>query len=313
MHPTGLSPAHIGGSTRFQCPLRRRFIPSATRRVMRCSLGRILLLETQEVNMTLKFRPITLRERDELEPMLIENPDVIEEGLQVISHQHPTDSGPLDILASDSEETLVVIELKNEASEGHLDQGLRYYDWCRQNISWIADAYKGKASINPESPPRLILIAPSFTDTVKRITKYVDVELQLIEYHAFENKDRQRGIICTEIDFGQAPEPPSIPTIEKKLDWFRDDRVRALFVDALSELEGKGIEIKPIHGLWISCFYRGKRFMKLGPKRTFFVANILTPGGNWTGRKRIYKRSEWDALVAGDIQEYIDYLESGAN
>ncbi|NIM92102.1 MAG: DUF91 domain-containing protein [Anaerolineales bacterium] len=263
--------------------------------------------------MSLKVKPITLRERDELEPMLIANPEVIEDGLQIIFHQHPTDTGPLDILAFDSEETLVVVELKNEASDGHLDQGLRYYDWCRQNISWIADAYKGKATINPESPPRLILIAPSYTDTVKRIAKYVDVELQLIEYHAFENEQGERGIICTEIDFGQAPEPPSIPTIEKKLEWFKDEKVRNLFVEALSELEMKGVEIRPIHGLWISFFYRGKRFMHMGPKRTFFVANVLTPGGTWTGRMRIYKRQEWEELVSGDIQEYMEYLESGQN
>lgn len=260
--------------------------------------------------MTLKVKPISLRERDELEPMLISNLDAVEEGLALISHQHPTDSGPLDILAVDSEETLVVIELKSEASEGHLDQGLRYYDWCRQNISWIADAYRGSVSINPETPPRLILIAPSYTDTVKRIAKYVEVELQLTEYHAFESEGGERGIICTEIDYGQAPEPPPIPTVDKKLEYFKDDRVRGLFVEALAELEAAGVEIRPIHGLWISCIYQGKRFMHLAPKRSFFVANVLTPGGNWTGRQRIYERGEWEGLASSSIKEYMDYLVS---
>src|SRR3990172_5259164 len=102
----------------------------------------------------LKVKPITLPER-ELESILVANPDVIEQGLHIISHQHPTDSGPLDILAVDSEGTLVIIELKNEASDGHLDQGLRYYDWCRLNISWISQIYSAQYQIDPNLQPRL--------------------------------------------------------------------------------------------------------------------------------------------------------------
>lgn len=257
----------------------------------------------------IKVRPIDLKERDELEPLLVANPDVIEQGLQVLSHQLMTDSGPLDILAVDSEGTLVIIELKNEASEGHLDQALRYYDWCRQNISWISKAYTNKNQIDPNAAPRLMLIAPSFTDTVKRISKYVEVELHLIQYTAFEDEKNERGILCSEIDFGQPPEPPEIPTLEKKMEYFQDVKVKELFRCVLDELQIKQIEIKPIHDLWISFWFKGKRFMYMGPKRNFFVANILTPGGNWTGRTRISTRKEWDEVFKEHIQTFIDYLQ----
>jgi hypothetical protein len=136
----------------------------------------------------IKVKAVSVREKEELEPLLVANPQIIEEGLKVVDHQHPTDSGPLDILAIDSEGTLVVVELKNEAAESHLDQGLRYYDWCRQNISWIANAYSAKAKINSEAAPRLMLIAPAFTDTVRRIAKYIDADLTLIEYHVLRTK-----------------------------------------------------------------------------------------------------------------------------
>src|SRR3972149_6470941 len=112
--------------------------------------------------MPLKIKSVTIRERDELEPILIANPEIIEDGLRVINHQQQTNTGPLDILGVDAEGTLVVIELKNEAAEGHLDQGLRYYDWCRQNLAWIAQAFKD-FEINMKTLPRLFLIAPSFT------------------------------------------------------------------------------------------------------------------------------------------------------
>jgi RecB family endonuclease NucS len=129
----------------------------------------------------MKLKKINIREREELEPMIINDPELIEEGIRVITHQLMTDSGPLDILAVDSDNCLVIIELKIEAVDGHIDQGLRYYDWCTQNISWIAQAYKS-FDINPENSPRLILIAPAYTETVKRIAKYIDADLQLYEY-----------------------------------------------------------------------------------------------------------------------------------
>lgn len=259
----------------------------------------------------IKVKPIELKERDELEPLLVANPDVIEQGLQIICHQLMTDSGPLDILAVDDEGTLVIIELKNEAAEGHLDQALRYYDWCRQNISWISKAYSNNNHIDANSSPRLMLIAPSFTDTVKRISKYVNtnVKLHLIQYQAFEDEKGECGILCNEIDYGQPPEPPEIPTVEKKLEYFHDAKVRDLFKAVMEELHSKQIEIKPINGLWISFWYKGKRFMYMAPKRNFFVAEILTQGGNWTRRTRISNRIEWDNVFKEHIQAFVEYLD----
>jgi len=197
----------------------------------------------------MKVKAISVREKEELEPLLVANPSIIEDGLKVISHQQATDSGPLDILAVDQEGTLVVIELKNEAADGHLDQGLRYYDWCRQNISWISSAFGPKYTINADSAPRLMLVAPSFTDTVKRIAKYTSVELELVEYHAFQNEKGEQGLICNRIDFGSAPEPPEIPSLEKKRAYFTSEKARALFDLALEALVKQNVEVKPISGL----------------------------------------------------------------
>lgn len=167
--------------------------------------------------MTLKIKSISIGERDDLEPILVANPGVIEQGLRVITHQQQTDTGPLDILGVDSEGTLVVIELKNEAAETHLDQGLRYYDWCLRSIAWIAQAFK-EHGINEKTRPRLVLIAPSFTETVRQIAKYVaiGVELKLYEYQAVENEKGEKGLICREVDFGEPPEQPDIMSMADK-------------------------------------------------------------------------------------------------
>ncbi len=258
----------------------------------------------------IKVKAISVREREELEPLLIANPDLIEDGLKIISHQQPTDSGPLDILAVDEEETLVVIELKNEASDGHLDQGLRYYDWCRQNISWISNAFGKNYKINSDATPRLVLVAPSFTDTVKRIAKYVDAELELVEYHAFQNEKGERGLICNRIDYGSAPEPPAIPSIEKKMAYFTSEKAKALFKTAHDQLTKRGIEIKPIHGLWSSLWYQGKRFGTMAPRRSFFVVDVLRPDGDWSNRQRVSTKKEWEAVLQKNIARYMQYLDS---
>ena len=258
----------------------------------------------------IKVKTVSLREKEELEPLLIAHPDIIEEGLKVITNQLPTDSGPLDILAVDSDGTLIVIELKNEASENHLDQGLRYYDWCRQNTFCIANAFNDKFKINANVAPRLMLVAPSFTEIVKRIAKYVNVELDLIEYHAFENEKGEKGLICSSLDYGQPLVPTEIPTIEKKMDYFQSEKVKELFQIVLNDLTDRKVEIKPIHGLWISFWYRGKRFMYMAPKRNFFVVEILKSDGNWSGRKRVSTRKDWNQIIQKYIEKYIQYLDT---
>ena len=120
---------------------------------------------------------------------------------------------------------------------------MRYYDWCRQNIAWL---HKSFPKIEPENPPRLILIAPSFTNTVKRIAKYVQVELQLLEYQAIQDAKGEKGLVCREVEFGQPPDPPPDRTIEGKLERFDDDAVKQVFTDVLNDLAARTIEVRPL-------------------------------------------------------------------
>lgn len=263
--------------------------------------------------MILRLKPIDLQERDQLEPLLVKNPDLLEAGLRVIANQFPTDSGPLDILGVDEDGVLVVIELKNEATDGHLVQGLRYYDWCRQNLPWIAKAHGSKFNIDDESPPRLVLVAPAFTDTLKRVSKYVSLNLQLIEYRAFVDDRGEQALVCTEIGIDPPIEPPAIPTMERKLDYVRDPMVRDLLKTVLEELQEADVEVRPLQTRWISCRFAGKRFMMLGANGSFFTANILQPGNEWTGRQRVVKREDWDATMAKHAKPSMEHWAANAS
>jgi RecB family endonuclease NucS len=67
-----------------------------------------------------RITEIEIKEKNVLEPMLVQDLEQIEQGLKFIGRQLPTVSGPLDILAVDSDGALVIIELKSVIDEGQL-------------------------------------------------------------------------------------------------------------------------------------------------------------------------------------------------
>lgn len=263
--------------------------------------------------MTLKIKSISIGEKDKLEPMLVANPEIIEDGLRVITHQQQTDTGPLDILGVDDEGTLVVIELKNEAAEGHLDQGLRYYDWCRRNIAWIAQAFKDHG-INDKARPRLVLIAPSYTDTVRQIAKYIalGVDLKLYEYQAVENEKGEMGLICREVDFGEPPEPPKLMSLADKAKKFEDPKVKRLWDQVIADLPKQEIEVKAIGGYTVTLWYKGKRFMWMRPRRRWFSVNILSPAGGWGELVNIRTRNDWDKVFNRRMKKFMAHINAAA-
>lgn len=150
---------------------------------------------------TTKVREIELREREQLEPMLLRDLTSVEDGMGALDHQVRTDSGLIDILGADKEGTLVVIELKDELDDGQLDQGIEYYDWVASNVSLLARIYKG---FDPNKPPRLILVAPDFSESVRRVAKYTSLSsdglLEFKKYRALELPGGGIAIVCDDVE-----------------------------------------------------------------------------------------------------------------
>jgi hypothetical protein len=156
----------------------------------------------------------------------------------------------------------------------------------------------------------LILIAPAFSENLRRIVKYVNVNLDLIEYHAIRLPDGKKGILCRPIEIGGPPEPPAVPTREGNIKRIENEKVRQLCVECLKELENMGIEIRPIQNYWFSIWYRGKRFMYLGCKKRFFVCNIQKPDGSWTGRIRVTTKEKWEEIFKNEVIPTISKFKS---
>ncbi len=242
-----------------------------------------------------KIKEITLKEKEELEPLLVNNPDYIEQGMKFLAQQFQTDTGPLDILTVDVEGSLCVIELKDEIEDRQLDQGIKYYDWVKSNIAWLAKTFK---DVNPDQEPRLILIAPRFSDALKKVAKYTtlntDEVLSLKEYRGIQLENGDKAVICTDVEIGEAPTSPEIPTIEKKIEYIQSENIKKLFVNVLEELKSKNIEIRPTGGKGMTGRYKGKRFLWMSPRKQWFVCDVQDLSGTWAGQSRINSNEDWD-------------------
>jgi len=241
-----------------------------------------------------KLKPVELSEQA-LEDYIVNNPSDVEEGFEVIDRQWPTDSGPLDILGVDGEGILVIVELKAKENDGQLLQGLRYYDYIASNIVSIVKHLESRRIFVLEEEPRLMLIAPSFSQTLMKVAKYIDVDLDLKEYQAFELSSGDIYIYFRSIEIEERREPKIYPTLEEKLSFIEREDIRDLARAFLEELKKLGCELKMVHDEWISLKYAGKRIAAMGCKKKFFVIETQTEEG-WK-RFRVQDRDDYEKYL----------------
>jgi hypothetical protein len=134
------------------------------------------------------IKQISITKEAELEDLIIKKYlKNVEDGLKLLRNQIRTDSGPLDVLCVDEEGVLTIIELKIVEEDEALVQSLRYLDWVDKNRDRIKDwSISKNLTIDDSKQPRIMLIAPSFSETIKRVIKYVDVNITLFEYICVE-------------------------------------------------------------------------------------------------------------------------------
>jgi len=249
------------------------------------------------------LKEATLREREELEPLLVAAPEIIEEGLKVIQNQFPTNSGPLDMLAVDAWGAAVVIELKDDIDDGQLNQGLRYYDWVRSNIAWISRTHR---QIDAAKTPRLILIAPGFSEKLKIAAKYNSLNddgvLLLKQYRGLLLPNGQKTVFCMPVLVEPPPPPPKVASTEDKTNYILSEDVKRLFTRALEQLRTMGIQVKPLAGQALSGWYKGSRIAWIGVRRGWFICLAIRPNGDLTESGPIVTEEDWKKVVVDHIQ-----------
>ena len=232
-----------------------------------------------------KYKVVDASEK-QLEEMVRKAPDLIEEGLRYIDHQKRTDRGPLDVLFADSGNALVVAELKVVEDDGMLIQGIDYYDYITSNIEGFARAYKDK-KVDPTQKPRLFLIAPGFSVSLLNRCKWIDIPISLFTFQCitFEDNPKETVPIFKEITIPSMPTKVEVYTLDQRLNYITDSKVRKTVEDFLKEIkewDADNILIEPTK-YDISIKVSGRVFSYLGPRRKHFIIYTYNNENKWTG------------------------------
>ena len=168
-----------------------------------------------------------------LEDILTTNPDMLEEGLELVGRQIGTAGGPLDLLGVDRDGRLVVFELKRgtlnrdavaQVIDYASDLGAMDVDSLYRHISErsgnlgiqrIDDFEEWYSSNHPDNdsltPPRMVLVGLGVDEVTERMVNYLAgsaVSISLLTFHGFRQCDRTLLARRVEVDSSRAAVKP---------------------------------------------------------------------------------------------------------
>jgi hypothetical protein len=153
---------------------------------------------------SLAIEKIKLESHHELEEMLTNEITQIENDLAVIANHVPVnDKATLDILCRDNNGQLVILQLSVSEDDTMFLHGIQSLDYVDKFKSFLKATYK-EQKIDDKQKPRLILIAPSFSDAVRNAVEGMKgLRIDLYEWEYLKLGD-QKGLRLQPI-FSLAP------------------------------------------------------------------------------------------------------------
>jgi len=220
------------------------------------------------------FEKISPRTERELEEIVRKHPDQLEDDLTYLDHQIMVGKGFMDVLCVDDKGVPVVIELKMGDDEGILMQALRYYDIVYRDRDRLVRQYSSRAKFSLEEDPRIVLVAPRFSEEVVKAARYVKPEIKLLEYEYLKSKSGDKGLNVKEVPI-EAEEGYSPPVpVEKIVSYINSPKLRELCKQVVQEILDLGEDIDEPRGAGetvIRIRYRGRRLADISTRRSFFV------------------------------------------
>ena len=176
-----------------------------------------------------------------LEDTLVENPDLLLEGLILVGRQTPTEGGPLDLIGVDQDGRLVVFELKRGTlSRDAVAQIIDYAsDLDTMDLGALADhmakrsgAYdiekiedfsewyesRGFGDLESLKPLRLFLVGLGADDRTERMVRFLaqnsGMDISLLTFHGFDYGGKT--ILAKQVEVEAADEPDRRPTRRRR-------------------------------------------------------------------------------------------------
>jgi len=160
---------------------------------------------------------ISIESRQQLEQMIVNEINLVEKGLTVICSNVPiNDKTTLDILCHDSNGQLVILQLNVEEDDAMLLQGLQSFDYVDKFKSFLKATYN-RHKIDDKEKPRLILIAPSFSDAVRRAVESMKgIRIDLYEWEYLKLGDHKGLRLQPIFTWKPVEKPKEEKPLEKK-------------------------------------------------------------------------------------------------
>lgn len=121
--------------------------------------------------MSVIVRALAVTDREELGSLLEANLSALDPGLSLLDRHFPAGEAPVDLLALDAGGRLVLCLLGSGSNAAVLVRALEAYGWCRENGTLLRRLFPA-ARIDTEAPPRLYLLAPRFSDGLRRTARH---------------------------------------------------------------------------------------------------------------------------------------------
>jgi len=137
------------------------------------------------------LRPAAQVSREQVAAALREFDGALEEGLRAIDSEVPcAPCGEIDLIAIDRANLLTIIDFETTSNDDLLLRGLSHFDWVVGNLANVRRMYRGQA-INFSQEPRLFLLAPQFSDRVRRVARQIPrPRIDWVRYHFVETPGR---------------------------------------------------------------------------------------------------------------------------
>ncbi len=178
--------------------------------------------------MALVIRPLAVTDREDLAALVEANLPALEEGVSLLGRRFPAGQVAVDLVGVDARERLVLVVLGSGSDPAILLQALEAYGWCCEHGSLLRRLFPD-ARMDPSVPPRLFLLAPRFSDSLRRTARYLGLlSPVLVECRVLE-VNGERGICFEPVEgtVEAAPPPEPVEAAPGPPDGGRD-RVRQL-------------------------------------------------------------------------------------
>ena len=168
------------------------------------------LIKIEGKNDFLNMNEIPMHPEEEIEKMLWENKGILGSDIYLLSRQITSYGGSdrIDILGLDSDNNIVIVEVKDEeVDERVISQVMRYAFWVETNPDSVKTLYLEKKDKEEDfefdwsqKPSiRILIVAPSFNQDIRKLVGKVNYEIELIELKKF-NDGKNDLIFVNQLD-----------------------------------------------------------------------------------------------------------------